>query len=228
MSNRKTILIADDEIESLDFLHYTLENAGFDIVTVLDGIQAIKKMNESPPDLVILDIAMPNLEGTSVCEYIRSRPEWSELPVIFLTGKTDEKTEVNAFRLGADDFINKPIKPQALVSRIQSIMNRKSQIKQMAPAHFTTLSSLKIDHDNYLVFYKEIPVDLAKKEFKLIELLASKPGKVFTRKEIFSKIWGEKVILSDRTIDVHISKIRSKTSDSVIKTVKGIGFKMES
>ncbi|MEY2829167.1 MAG: hypothetical protein RIQ33_1025, partial [Bacteroidota bacterium] len=181
-------------------------------------------------DVFLLDIMMPNLEGTSVCEYLRKTEEYKETPIVFLTARNDEEIEVNAFNIGADDYIYKPIKPKVLLLRINKALQQKHNKKgttELFDNKVSVIGNLIINHENYSINYFGKKVELAKKEFYLVEMLASKPGKVFTRKEIFDKIWGSTLIMGDRTIDVHIRKIRIKTSTEIISTVKGVGFKME-
>ncbi len=228
MLSKKKILIADDEKDIVEFLQYTFENVGFEVVACKDGIQALKQAKLHHPDIILLDIMMPNLEGTSVCEQLRKMDEFKNTPIVFLTARTSEETEVNAFEIGADDFIAKPIKPKALVSRIRKLMMSKNGKHEMLVDHrLTQINDAEINHETYTLYYKGNPIELARKEFQLVDMLASKPGKVFTRKQIFDKIWGQNLAMGDRTIDVHVRKIRVKTSDDFIKTVKGVGFKIE-
>jgi two-component system alkaline phosphatase synthesis response regulator PhoP len=223
---KRKILIADDEQDILDFLQFTFESNGFEVATAKDGIQAIKLAKQFVPDIFLLDIMMPNLEGTSVCEYLRKTEEFKNTPIVFLTARNNEETEVNAFNIGADDFIAKPIKPKALLLRINKILVTKKTAYQ-TENKITSVGNLILNHENLSVKFKQQQIELAKKEFQLIEMLASKPGKVFTRKEIFNKIWGTSLVMGDRTIDVHVRKIRVKTADNFITTVKGVGFKIE-
>ncbi|MFM2048461.1 MAG: hypothetical protein RI955_1009 [Bacteroidota bacterium] len=223
---KRKILIADDEQDILDFLQFTFESNGFEVATAKDGIQAIKLAKQFVPDIFLLDIMMPNLEGTSVCEYLRKTEEFKNTPIVFLTARNNEETEVNAFNIGADDFIAKPIKPKALLLRINKILITKKTAAQ-PEKKITSIGNLILNHENLSVKFKQQQIELAKKEFQLIEMLASKPGKVFTRKEIFNKIWGTSLVMGDRTIDVHVRKIRMKTSNDFITTIKGVGFKIE-
>ncbi|MEY4875609.1 MAG: hypothetical protein RL708_758 [Bacteroidota bacterium] len=223
---KNKILLADDEQDILDFLQFTFESNGFEVATAKDGIQAIKLAKQFTPDIFLLDIMMPNLEGTSVCEYLRKTEEFKNTPIVFLTAQNNEETEVNAFNIGADDFIAKPIKPKALLLRINKILVTKKTAAQ-TENKITSVGHLILNHENLSVKFKQQQIELAKKEFQLIEMLASKPGKVFTRKEIFNKIWGTSLVMGDRTIDVHVRKIRMKTSNDFITTIKGVGFKIE-
>jgi two-component system alkaline phosphatase synthesis response regulator PhoP len=226
LTTKRKILLADDEHDILDFLQFTFQSNGFEVATAKDGIQAIKIANQFVPDIFLLDIMMPNLEGTSVCEYLKKSEEFKNTPVVFLTARNNEETEVNAFNIGAEDFIAKPIKPKALLLRINKILDNKSSISDNNKK-ITTTKNLVLNHETLSVKYNNEFVELAKKEFQLIEMLVSKPGKVFTRKEIFNKIWGTSLVMGDRTIDVHVRKIRMKTSDDFITTIKGVGFKIE-
>lgn len=226
LTTKRKILLADDEQDILDFLQFTFQSNGFEVATAKDGIQAIKIANQFVPDIFLLDIMMPNLEGTSVCEYLKRSEEFKNTPVVFLTARNNEETEVNAFNIGAEDFIAKPIKPKALLLRINKILDNKSSIADNNKK-ITTTKNLVLNHETLSVKYNNEFVELAKKEFQLIEMLVSKPGKVFTRKEIFNKIWGTSLVMGDRTIDVHVRKIRMKTSDDFITTIKGVGFKIE-
>jgi two-component system alkaline phosphatase synthesis response regulator PhoP len=228
IQRKNKILIADDEKDILEFLKYTFESNGFIVETALDGIQAIKLSKTFEPDIFLLDIMMPNLEGTSVCEYLRKTEEYKNTPIVFLTAQNNEEMEVNAFSVGADDFIAKPIKPKALLVRINKILSKYILNSDFASTKKSDLGNLIINHENYSIIYNDEKVSLAKKEFYLLEMLASKPGKVFSRKEIFDKIWGNGNSIGDRTIDVHVRKIRYKTSNDLIVTVKGVGFKIES
>lgn len=226
LTTKRKILLADDEQDILDFLQFTFQSNGFEVATAKDGIQAIKVANQFVPDIFLLDIMMPNLEGTSVCEYLKKSDNFKNTPVVFLTARNNEETEVNAFNIGAEDFIAKPIKPKALLLRINKILDNKSSILEN-DRKITTTKNLVLNHETLSVKYNNDYVELAKKEFQLIEMLVSRPGKVFTRKEIFNKIWGTSLVMGDRTIDVHVRKIRMKTSDDFITTIKGVGFKIE-
>jgi two-component system alkaline phosphatase synthesis response regulator PhoP len=227
------ILIADDEQDILDFLEFTFKKEGYEVITAADGIQALKKARLFNPDIFLLDIMMPNLEGTSVCEQLRMTDEFKNTPIVFLTAQGNEETEVKAFQIGADDFIAKPIKPKSLILRINLLLKKKINNNlsggltlSISPKE-TVINDIVINHEHYSLIYKGKNIELARKEFKLVELLASNPGKVFTRKEIFNSIWGSSLVIGDRTIDVHIRKIRTKTNDDFIKTVKGVGFKID-
>jgi two-component system alkaline phosphatase synthesis response regulator PhoP len=225
MEDKKKILIAEDDLETLALLKSTFESNNFEVNTATDGIQALKLSRIFLPDVFLLDIKMPNLEGTSVCEQLRTYEEFKTTPIVFLTSSNEEEVEINSFQIGADDFISKPVKAKALVIRINKLIELKKHLQNFEKKT-TRVANIVINHENYTIQYKGTVIDLAKKEFQLVEILASQPGKVFTRKEIFDRIWNKPIDSSDRTLDVHIRKIRLKTNDHLITTVKGIGFKI--
>ena len=231
MKTKKKILIADDEQDVLDFLEHTFIAEGFEVATAKDGIQALKKANSFYPDLFLLDIKMPKLEGIALCEQLRSTDEFKTTPIVFLTAQNTEAVEVEAFNIGANDFITKPIKPKALLIRINRLLpahtTTPAKIKYSSQDSITRLGNIDVNNDEYKITSNGKDIFFAKKEFQIIQLLATKPGKVFTRAEIFKKVWGDNLIMTDRTIDVHIRKIRIKAGDDFIRTVKGVGFKVE-
>jgi two-component system alkaline phosphatase synthesis response regulator PhoP len=220
----KKILIADDEQDILEILHFNLQAEGYDVKTASNGIQAIEKATTFLPDLIILDLMMPFKNGIEVCDHLRSLPAFQKTLIIFLTAISDENTEVKGLESGADDYLTKPIRPKALISKVNSLFRR---LPSDSIAEKITIGNLVIDRDAYLVTHQGNDIVLARKEFELLYLLATKPGKVFLRNEILNQIWGNEVIVGDRTIDVHIRKIRSKTGVDCIKTVKGVGYKFE-
>lgn len=222
MSVKKVkILLVDDEDDILDFLKYNLEKEGYKIYTAHNGQEGLKLAAEHIPNLILLDIMMPVMNGIEACYEIRKMPELNQTMIAFLTARSDEFTEVNALNAGADDFISKPIKPKVLLAKISAILRRESS--QPLPQH---ASPITIKKDSYLVVYKNKELRFPKKEFELLELLMSQPGKVFLREDIMQQIWGEDVIVGDRTIDVHIRKLREKLDGDIIETVKGIGYKI--
>ena len=233
MKNGKKILIAEDETDILEFLNQLFVNEGFEVIMAKDGIQAIKLANIHFPDVFLLDIKMPNLEGTAVCEQLRHTDDFKATPIVFLTAQNTEAMEMEAFRLGANDFIAKPIKPKALIARINKLLIDESDAKKIGEHQkylhnrITQLGKVVLNHDEYKIITNGKEINLARKEFQIIELLASKPGKVFSRYELFKKVWGDNLSMTDRTIDVHIRKIRIKAGDDFIKTIKGVGFKVE-
>ena len=223
-SDSKRILIADDEQDILEIMTYNLQLHGYEVACAKDGDEAIQKAKDFKPELIILDIMMPKKNGIEVCKILRSQSIFNDTIIIFLTALNDELSHVKGLEFGADDYISKPISPKILVSKVNSLFRRliKSDISKVIE-----IGDIKIDPDQYLVYYKEEPISLAKKEFELISYLASKPGRVFLRNEILNQIWGSEVIVGDRTIDVHVRKIRQKLGIDCITTVKGVGYKFE-
>ncbi len=213
----------DDETDILEIISYNLKSAGYDTVTAKDGSEAIQKAKIFRPDLIMLDIMMPNKNGIDTCKEIRKLPEFKDTMVLFLTALNDEKSEIEGLNMGADDYIAKPIKPKLLVSRINALFRRLNKVEEQQ----LQLGDLVIDREKFTVTYKGQEIILAKKEFELLQLLASKPGRVFLRNEILNQVWGTEVIVGDRTIDVHIRKIRQKLGVDLITTVKGVGYKFE-
>ena len=223
MSNLKKILIADDEPDILEILQFNLEAEGYEVSTAKNGVQAIEKAKAIIPDLIILDIMMPGKNGIEVCHYLRMLPAFNNTLIIFLTAMSDDSTEVKGVESGADDYLTKPIRPKVLISKVNALFRR--HVKE--DDGNLNLGDLKINREKYSVVHKDEEITLARKEFELLSLLASKPGKVFLRNEILNQIWGTEVIVGDRTIDVHIRKIRQKLNLDCIKTVKGVGYKFE-
>ena len=225
MSNNITILVVDDEEDILEFVGYNLRQEGYQVLTANNGLQAIKIAQEHIPDLVILDVMMPDMDGIVTCERMRAIPELSHAIITFLTARSEVYSQIAGLEAGADDYITKPIRPKVLLSRVRALLRRRGSITESAS--LIELGDISIDKEKHTVSYKGEEVTFAKKEFKLLELLVSKPGKVFTREEILSKVWGADVVVGDRTIDVHIRKLREKLADHHIKTVKGVGYKLE-
>ena len=221
---QKKILIADDEADILEIVSYNLELHGYEVVTAKDGDQALKLAKEVHPDLIILDIMMPKKNGIEVCRILRSQPEFKDTMIVFLTALNDELSHVKGLELGADDFISKPISPKIMASKVNAFFRR---IQKPQTPKTIAVGDIKIVPEEYMVYYKDEPISLAKKEFELLMYLASKPGRVFLRNEILNNIWGSEVIVGDRTIDVHIRKIRQKIGIDCISTVKGVGYKFE-
>lgn len=219
------VLIVDDEPDILEFIDYNLTREDYNVIKAGNGKLAIQLARTEKPDLILLDIMMPELDGIEVCRELRSMPEFDNTIIAFLTARNEDFTQVQGFDVGADDYITKPIRPRILLSRIKALLRRR--VSEDARSERVTYGDFTIDEEKYLVYKKGQPVTLAKKEFELVQLLSSKPGKVFTRHEIFNKIWGMDVIVGDRTIDVHIRKIREKIGEEYIKTVKGIGYKFD-
>lgn len=222
-SNLKKVLIVDDEADILEIVSYNLIKEGYEILTAKNGIEALDKASSFKPDLVILDIMMPKMTGVEVCKILRSRPEYNNTLIIFLTALSDESSQIKGFETGADDYVSKPISPKVLVSRVNAIFRRLNKEE----GKIIKLGNMVIDPERFMVILNGNDVVLAKKEFELLYLLASKPGRVFLRNEILSQVWGAEVIVGDRTIDVHIRKIRQKLGIDCVTTVKGVGYKFE-
>jgi two-component system, OmpR family, alkaline phosphatase synthesis response regulator PhoP len=225
IANMTRILLVDDETDILDFLSYNLKKEGYDVTTAENGMIALQKMAVYRPHLVILDIMMPELDGVEVCRQIRAKSEYNEVLIVFLTARDEDLSLVSALQVGGDEYISKPIKPQVLISRIKALM-RRSKIVNDDDAS-VTVGDMVIDRRTMKILRVGQSIELPKKEFELLYLLASQPGKVFKREEIYQKIWGSEVIVGDRTIDVHIRKLREKLGSDNIRTLKGIGYKFD-
>ncbi|MBI1224180.1 MAG: response regulator [Bacteroidetes bacterium] len=224
----KKILIVDDEPDILEILTYNLRKEGFIVEIANNGEEGLKKAQEVMPDLIILDIMMPQMDGVEVCRNIRSQRIFDSTLIAFLTAREEDYSQIAALDVGGDDYITKPIKPRVLMSRVKALMRRNLKTEtENDSSNQTIIGDLVIDRERFRVMQAGTEVELAKKEFELLNLLASKPGKVFTRDEIFNKIWGTDVIVGNRTIDVHIRKLREKLGDDYIKTIKGIGYRYE-
>jgi two-component system alkaline phosphatase synthesis response regulator PhoP len=220
------ILLVDDEKDILEFLGYNLKKEGFRVFTARNGKDGIQLAKKEMPHLIILDVMMPRMDGIETCNAIRNIPELTSTIVVFLTARGEDYSQIAGFEAGADDYITKPVKPKVLVSRIKALLRRYKEPESMPD--IIELKSFTINREKYLILKDGREITLPKKEFELLILLASKPDKVFSREEIFAKVWGNDVIVGDRTIDVHIRKIREKLGLSCIKTVKGVGYKFES
>lgn len=223
---KQKILIVDDEPDIVELIEYNLKKEGYQVFTASNGYDGIQVAKNILPDLILLDIMMPKMDGIEACRLMRSLPEFKNTFMVFLTARSEEYSEIAGFEVGADDYIAKPIKPRALVSRINAILRRNAAPADSAENKIT-ISDLVIDREAYLVYQNGNKVTLAKKEFELLYLLAQKPGKVFTRESILRNIWEDSVIVTNRTIDVHIRKLREKLGDSYVATVKGVGYKFE-
>jgi two-component system alkaline phosphatase synthesis response regulator PhoP len=222
----KKILIVDDEPDIVEFLQYNLKKEGYEVFSANDGKQALVVAEQAKPHLIILDIMMPELDGVETCRLLRSKKEFAETPVAFLTARNEDFSQIAALDVGGDDYITKPIKPRVLMSRINALLRRSSRNTDNDQAPIE-LHDLVIDKQKVMVYRAGQPIELPRKEFEILWLLASKPGRVFTREEIFDKIWGADVIVGNRTIDVHIRKLRERLGETYIKTMKGIGYKFE-
>jgi len=220
------ILIVDDEPDILELIEYNLKKEGYQVFTASNGQEGITVAKKVHPDLIILDIMMPKMDGIEACRLMRAIPEFKNTFMVFLTARSEEYSEIAGFNVGADDYIAKPIKPRALVSRINAILRRNSGTEEVSDNKLE-IGDLVIDREAYLVFQGGNKVVLAKKEFELLYLLASKPGKVYTRESILKNIWEDSVVVTNRTIDVHIRKLREKLGETYVSTVKGVGYKFE-
>ena len=228
MANKTRILIVDDEEDITEFLRYNLEKEDYEVEVAMDGESALKIAPRFDPHLVILDIMMPGMDGIEVCDRMRSMPEFNNTIIVFLTARSESFTQITALETGGDDYIQKPIKPNVFKSRIKAILRRHPGLNQEGQtSSVSKFGDLEINFEKFMVFVKGEEVQLARKEIELLALLASKPGKVFKRIEILSKVWGEEVIVGDRTIDVHIRKLREKIGGEFIATLKGVGYKLD-
>jgi two-component system alkaline phosphatase synthesis response regulator PhoP len=227
MENALTkILLVDDEPDILEFMEYNLRKEGYQVLLAHNGKEAVDIAKKEKPHLIIMDIMMPVMDGIEACRHIRGMPELQHTVIAFLTARNEEYSQIAGFDVGADDYISKPIKPRVLVSRIKALLRRVNGVEQnVTPV--VQIGNLKIDREQYLVFRGDNAISFPRKEFELLSLLTSKPGKVFTREDILSRVWGNEIIVGDRTIDVHIRKIREKLGDDTIKTIKGIGYKFD-
>ncbi len=219
------VLIVDDEPDILEFIRYNLQKEGYSVSSAGSGSEALAKARERLPDLILLDIMMPEMDGIEVCSELRADPRFNNTVIAFLTARNEDFTQIAGFDVGADDYINKPIKPRLLLSRIKALLRRK--LESVREDNIRHVGDLGIDQEKYLIYRNGEVINLARKEFELINLLASRPGKVFNRQEIFHKVWGYDVIVGDRTIDVHIRKLREKIGLKSIRTIKGIGYKLD-
>jgi two-component system alkaline phosphatase synthesis response regulator PhoP len=220
-----SILIIDDEVDILEILKYNLVKEGFAVEVASNGLDGIEIAKKFHPDLIILDVMMPQMDGIEVCEALRKLPGFESTLICFLTARGEDYSQIAGLDAGADDYISKPVKPRVLVSRINAILRRKSVPILLEDE---AVEELVINREKYLVYKNGEPIHLPKKEFELLALLASRPDIVFERDQILEKVWGSDIVVGDRTIDVHVRKLREKIGDNFIKTVKGIGYKFES
>tara|TARA_B100001057_G_scaffold39003_1_gene35121 strand:- start:17525 stop:18193 length:669 start_codon:yes stop_codon:yes gene_type:complete len=219
----KKILIVDDEKDILEFLSYNLKKEGFSIYTASDGLEGLEKTKKIKPDLIIVDLMMPKMNGIEMCENIRNDKKLSSIIILFLTARSEDYTQIAALDSGADDFLKKPIKPKLLISKVKSVMRRFSLSKNLKNYIH---KDVELDIEKYSVKIKGDNINLARKEFDLLKLLINQPGKVYTREEILNDVWGNDIHVVDRTIDVHINRLRDKLGQKFIETVKGIGYKI--
>jgi len=218
-----TILLVDDELDILEIIGYNLTAEGYTVVTAQNGVEAIKKAKKHKPNLIILDVMMPEMDGIEACEKLRLVPELSETVITFLTARGEDYSQVAGFEAGADDYITKPIKPKVLTSKVKSLLRRFKSQEQTQ--QILKLGNLTINREEYKILIDTQEMVLPRKEFELLSLLASKPGKVFKREDILDRVWGNDVVVGDRTIDVHIRKLREKIGEQKFKTIKGVGYK---
>lgn len=225
MADKQTILVVDDEQDLLDLIEYNLKKEGFDVLKAEDGEEGIEVARESSPDLVLLDIMMPNMDGLEVVEVMRGDEDLKRIPIIFLTARGDEKTEVEGLNKGGDDYITKPISTTKLISRIKAVLRRFEETEE--PVNRLEVHDIVIDKDRYIVTKGEEEFQLPRKEFELLYFLASRKGKVMDRQTLLNQVWGNNIYVVDRTVDVHVRKIREKLGDEYIETVKGVGYRFK-
>ena len=219
------ILIVDDDPDIIEILTYNLSNEGYNVKSAFNGVEAIKKAKKFIPDIILLDVMMPEMDGIEACSNLREIESLSKSMIIFLSARGEDFTQIAAFDAGADDYINKPVKPKILLKKISSISRRI--LSENNNTSNIIVGSLVIDRESYTVTLEKDEIALPRKEFELLYLLASKPGKVLTRDEIMFKVWGTQVVVGDRTIDVHVRKLREKIGEKYIKTIKGVGYKFK-
>ena len=220
------ILVVDDDPDIVEILKYNLKNSGYSVKSAGNGVEAIKKAKKFIPDIILMDVMMPEMSGIEACEEIKNIDQLSQAIIIFLSARSEDYTQISAYDAGADDYISKPVKPKILLKKISNIAKKISSQKN-APKTID-LGSIKINKEEYVVTKDKKEILLPRKEFELLFLLATKPEKVFTREEIMNKVWGTQVVVGDRTIDVHVRKLREKNGEKHIKTLKGVGYKFKS
>lgn len=215
-----TILLVDDEQDILDFLQYNLEREGYKVLTALNGLEGVEMTQKHSPDLVLMDVMMPRMDGIEACHMIRKELNLTQPLIAFLTSRSEDYSQVAGFEAGADDYITKPIRPRLLISKVEALLRRSNRTQ----TEVAEPSKITVNRERFLVLLEGEEIQLPKKEFELIELLASRPGKVFTREQILGTVWGDETIVGERTIDVHIRKLREKLGESYIRTIKGVGY----
>jgi two-component system alkaline phosphatase synthesis response regulator PhoP len=228
MSNQAKILLVDDEPDILEFISFNLETEGFLVEKAGSGEEALEKVAHFIPDLIVLDVMMPGMDGVETCERLRAMPQLNNPVIAFLTARGEDYSQIAGFEAGADDYITKPVKPKVLISRIKALLKRHAASKNILPetaGNIITIGNITINRERYVVSHHDQELILPRKEFELLLLLTSKPDKVFTRDEIYERVWGEDIIVGDRTIDVHIRKLREKLGSEHIVTIKGVGYK---
>jgi two-component system alkaline phosphatase synthesis response regulator PhoP len=218
-------LLVDDEPDIVELLKYNLEREGYQVFTALNGRDALKAAKLNRPDLIVLDIMMPGMDGVEVCNQLRQQPEFKHTLITFLSARGEDYSQIAGFDAGADDYITKPVRPKVFISKVKALLKRSSSDRP--DGQIMESNGIKVDLEKVLVYLGDKEMQLPKKEFELLVLLMSKPGKVFKRDEIYGQIWGNELFVGDRTIDVHIRKLREKIGDDRIKTIKGIGYKFD-
>lgn len=224
LKHKHSILLVDDEPDILEFLSYNLEKEGYKVYTAEDGVEGVELAKKIEPSLIILDVMMPKMDGIEACQILRKEVNLSNTLICFLTSRAEDYSQIAGYEAGADDYISKPIRPRLLISKVDSLLRRL----EIGEKETLDQSDIKIDRERYTVMSKGETFILPKKEFELLELLASKPGKVFKRDQILTSVWGDDAVVGERTIDVHIRKLREKLGNSYIRTIKGVGYTFES
>lgn len=226
VKNMPKILVVDDEQDILEIIRHSLNKEGFEVHIAANGFQAIDQARKIKPELILMDVMMPVMDGMEACRQLKEDQETRNIPIVFLTARSEEFAELAGFEAGADDYISKPIRPRVLLSRLKAILRRRNAL-QTAPQESMNFGELRIDRERFVVEYNGKVLQFPRKEFELLSFLAGKPGRVFSRDEILENVWGNEVLVVDRTIDVHVRKIREKLDDKFIYTVKGVGYKFE-
>ncbi len=220
------ILVVDDELDILEIIRHALNKEGFEVHIAANGFQALEQTRKIKPDLILMDVMMPVMDGMEACRQLKEDNDTKNIPIVFLTARSEEFAELAGFEAGADDYISKPIRPRVLMSRLKAILRRRNAI-QNTTHEIIDFGDLKIDRERFVVEFKGKALQFPRKEFELLSFLASRPGRVFSRDEILENVWGNEVLVVDRTIDVHVRKIREKLEERYIHTVKGVGYKFE-
>lgn len=218
------ILLVDDEPDVLEFMSYSLKKEGYSVFTASNGRDALNIAKQIDPRLIVLDVMMPEMDGMETCREFRSLDQFKNTLIIFLTARDEDYSQIAGFEMGADDYVTKPVKPRVFLSRLQALLRRGETESKRSSIR---VGNIELDEDKYLVYKDNGEINLPRKEFQLLQLLMSKPGRVFTRDEIMNKVWGTETIVGDRTIDVHIRKLREKIGDDYFKTIKGVGYKFD-
>lgn len=226
MQEQYTLLLIDDEPDILEFISYNLRRQNYEVHQAINGVEGLQKAAEIKPDLILLDMMMPDMDGVEVCEKIREELHIWDTIIVFLSARGEDYSKIAGLEAGADDYITKPIKPKMLVGKIKSLLRRVKRNEENGK-HAQPQTDIRIDHKRHCVFVAEKAITLAKKEFELLALLLSDPVKVFTRETIFQQVWGDETVVGERTIDVHIRKLRAKIGSQYIETIKGVGYKIK-